>query len=424
MNRFLKKSIAICIGLVLGFSCASWMQSARSLAVESGGAGAIFATTGPSTREASATGPVIPPAAIELEKRAAIAYSALGAARLSATASTDIEAAGRPARRDLVVRSLYDNQLGQPTRFRHEIPGELLIIRSDDSLTLFSPETKSYQTKSEPSSLFDTSLSILLMQNPALRLAVTGSLGLETLTADATIEVKDSTIIVNESGVLTTYAFDPTTHYLSAVNVDMAKLLADQGVPGVKHATATITYAPPVAIAATELETLSAEFRWTPPADARDAATMTDELMSGGDDAKLIGKPMPAIALPDLEGKMVQCIESNKGKVVVLDFWASWCGPCREGLPPLDALSKEFADQGVVVYAINVGEDAPTARGFMQKMGIGLKVLLDQDSAVSGQFSITGIPTTVVIGRDGVVKAWVVGLNEAAIRTAVVEAMR
>jgi thiol-disulfide isomerase/thioredoxin len=116
-----------------------------------------------------------------------------------------------------------------------------------------------------------------------------------------------------------------------------------------------------------------------------------------------VGVAAPAFALPDLEGRPVTLAAHHGRDVVVLDFWATWCGPCVTLFPEVVALEKEFAGRPVVFYAVNVMESADTARRFLAAKDLPLRVLLDEDGAVARRYEVTGIPRTVIIGKDGAV---------------------
>jgi thiol-disulfide isomerase/thioredoxin len=115
-----------------------------------------------------------------------------------------------------------------------------------------------------------------------------------------------------------------------------------------------------------------------------------------------------------------------KGSVVVVDFWATWCGPCVASLPHLDALSAEMSDKGVRVLAINFRETDQQVKTFVEKKKLSLSVLMDRDGAVGKKYAVTGIPQTVVIGRDGVVRKVIVGFggDDSEVRRAVEQAMK
>lgn len=142
-----------------------------------------------------------------------------------------------------------------------------------------------------------------------------------------------------------------------------------------------------------------------------------------------VGDPAPAGVLARLEGGNVD-IASLTGKVVVLDFWATWCAPCRKGLPLLDKFASEaksnaaFADK-VQVYAVNVWEDEnddaaarrEKVKSFWSNQKLSLETLIDPDSKFIEAFGFSGIPAFVVIGPDGKVAAVHVGYDANLVET-------
>jgi len=119
--------------------------------------------------------------------------------------------------------------------------------------------------------------------------------------------------------------------------------------------------------------------------------------------SELIGKPAPDFELATLEGDTFKLAESLGKEVVVLDFWATWCGPCIKALPEVMAAVNEFEGQGVRLIAVNQNEAASTARKFLAAKGWDMEVVLDDDDErpVRELFGVTGIPTTFIIGKDG-----------------------
>jgi peroxiredoxin len=103
--------------------------------------------------------------------------------------------------------------------------------------------------------------------------------------------------------------------------------------------------------------------------------------------------------LQDITGKS-WTLSSLKGKVVVVNFWATWCPPCRQEMPDLEKLSKEYADQGLVVLAIS-DEPAKTVQPFIQKQGYTFPVLLDAGRKVNDEYHMEGIPHSFVYNRQG-----------------------
>jgi thiol-disulfide isomerase/thioredoxin len=112
--------------------------------------------------------------------------------------------------------------------------------------------------------------------------------------------------------------------------------------------------------------------------------------------------PAPAFSLTSMDGGKVS-ISQFSGKVVVIDFWATWCQPCRERLPHLQALAadQELARKGLLVVAIDERENSPDIRSFLDQFHYTFTVLRDTNGTVARNYSVSSLPTTIVIGRDG-----------------------
>jgi thiol-disulfide isomerase/thioredoxin len=138
------------------------------------------------------------------------------------------------------------------------------------------------------------------------------------------------------------------------------------------------------------------------------------------------GPSAPSLVLPDLQGR-VHRLADYRGKVVLLNFWASWCGPCREETPSLEVLRRALRAEPFVVLAVNVGEDARAARRFVQVAGVGFTVLLDRDREAMREWGAQALPTTFVIGPDGRIRYRHVGARDwssDAVRGAIRRMMR
>jgi thiol-disulfide isomerase/thioredoxin len=122
-------------------------------------------------------------------------------------------------------------------------------------------------------------------------------------------------------------------------------------------------------------------------------------------DTLATGLPAPVVDLPNLpvDGGRTS-LASLRGKVVYLDFWASWCGPCRLSLPNLNTLRKELGPQGFEVLAINVDEFEEDALQFLQKFPVDYPVVWDNAGLSPQTFGILGMPTAFIIDRHGVVR--------------------
>ena len=115
------------------------------------------------------------------------------------------------------------------------------------------------------------------------------------------------------------------------------------------------------------------------------------------------GDAAPAFSAPTLQGSTLS-LESFRGKVVFLDFWASWCAPCAISLPVLDALSDEFGSDHFQVVAVNVDRDPRQARDFLAKRPVGYPSVSDPDGKLPVQFGLQTMPTSFLIDREGVIR--------------------
>lgn len=122
----------------------------------------------------------------------------------------------------------------------------------------------------------------------------------------------------------------------------------------------------------------------------------------------LIGKAAPAFALPGLDGGTVSSAALAGGPAVV-NFWASWCVPCRDEAPYLEAFSRRWAGRGVHIAGIAYHDDADHARQFRREFGLTYPQALDPDSRASIDYGVFGVPETYVLDADGVVRAKLVG---------------
>ncbi len=113
--------------------------------------------------------------------------------------------------------------------------------------------------------------------------------------------------------------------------------------------------------------------------------------------------PAPAISVKDREGN-VHNLSEFKGRVVLVDFWASWCAPCKVSFPALDSLHEEFHDAGLDVVAINVDEDTKSAREFLSGKSPSMTVLFDPKGRSPEAFKVEGMPSSFLIDRDGNVR--------------------
>jgi peroxiredoxin len=139
-------------------------------------------------------------------------------------------------------------------------------------------------------------------------------------------------------------------------------------------------------------------------------ALLAYKLASGGTHP-LTGQMAPDFSLPLVSGETVS-LASHRGKdVVILDFWASWCPPCREGLPLLDKVARSQEGAPVAIYAVNIREGRNLVSEFARTNQLTLPILLDNTGVVADDYGVTGIPQTVIIDRSGRIHAVHVGLS-------------
>lgn len=133
------------------------------------------------------------------------------------------------------------------------------------------------------------------------------------------------------------------------------------------------------------------------------AAGLLALLMTGAVHAVAVRDSAPDFTLKSLEGSNLR-LEEYRGQVVLINFWASWCGPCRQEMPLLDRLHHRYEDTGFAVLGVNVeGEEAP-AREIVDRTNVTFPILIDDGQKVSEMYNLQAMPSTVVIDRDGVVR--------------------
>ena len=114
-------------------------------------------------------------------------------------------------------------------------------------------------------------------------------------------------------------------------------------------------------------------------------------------------QPAPDFALPDKDGSLIS-LDDYSGQVVVINFWASWCGPCREEMPLLNELHARYESLGFTMLGINVEEDSSAADAFLSSTPVNFPVLYDRENSVSKLYDVIAMPSTVIVGRDGTVR--------------------
>ena len=113
--------------------------------------------------------------------------------------------------------------------------------------------------------------------------------------------------------------------------------------------------------------------------------------------------PAPDFALRTLNGPNMR-LKEQRGQVVLVNFWATWCGPCRQEIPHLNKLYDKYRASGFVLLGVNIDDDAKAAADLATKLGVKFPVLLDTDKSVSRLYDMSAMPATVLIDREGRVR--------------------
>ena len=137
-----------------------------------------------------------------------------------------------------------------------------------------------------------------------------------------------------------------------------------------------------------------------------------------------IGRLAPDFTLVDLEGNPVT-LSDFRGKTVFINFWATWCPPCRAEMPEIEAVYQKYKDKGVVVIGVDILEPEDVVRQFVEQGGYSWTFVLDTSGEVAGNYRITAIPTSFFIDREGIIQAVnISAITKRAMENKLAEAMR
>ncbi|GBF30790.1 thiol-disulfide oxidoreductase ResA [bacterium MnTg04] len=117
----------------------------------------------------------------------------------------------------------------------------------------------------------------------------------------------------------------------------------------------------------------------------------------------MVGQPAPDFALKSLDGENLRLSEF-RGEVVMINFWATWCGPCRQEMPLLEELYRRYKKVGFRLLGVNIDDDLRSAIKMVDVLGVSFPVLLDERKQVSRLYDVNAMPATLLIDRSGIVR--------------------
>lgn len=354
-------------------------------------------------------------AAAALLDAVAAHYTALHSLRVAGTMTGKFDVDGRVSNPSAKITGSFL----APNRFMHESQSDVQLGATGQKLYMYTPSGNQYVLDDGPAARMTATDSASLIvqvldeQNPSLAMAASAN-PTSILTQDAVSIDRGDDVVLNgqtcptlrigQSASDMTVTIDPKTQLVRRIDFDMTKDFLRQGARTVKSAVLSIDYTTIEPDAAVKPDS----FAWTPPTGSRESHPANDAMA-------LVGKAPPAFRLKGLDGTTVSSA-SLRGKVTVLNFFATWCGPCVGEMPELDKMYREFQPAGLNWYEINEAEPAQQVRTFMTTQGLSMPVLLDDSSTAGNAYGVLGIPETVIVGANGRIRQVIIGADPDAIR--------
>src|SRR5579862_3519534 len=202
--------------------------------------------------------------------------------------------------------------------------------------------------------------------------------------------------------------------FLLQVSLDMSKMLKKFGGAAFGGGSAKFTVVQRFLDWKTDVTPNPDAFAYTPPKNLKETKSLfggSEEAAEAEELSPLLGKAAPPIDLKRLDGGRLKLADHAGKDVVLLDMWATWCGPCREEMPHVAEIAKEYKSRGGACFAVKQGESKKAIDDFLKKEKIEFPIVLDEDHAVSDAYGADSIPMVVLIDNKGVVQSVHVGYS-------------
>jgi peroxiredoxin/outer membrane protein assembly factor BamB len=199
---------------------------------------------------------------------------------------------------------------------------------------------------------------------------------------------------------------------LLRVEIDLSKMIKKSGGAALGGKEVKVTMVQSFKGWKLNVKPVASDFVFTPPQEAKEVP----DLYGRGEEEEeapppLLGKAAPPVDLERLDGKRVNLADHSGKEVVMLDMWATWCGPCRAELPILLEVAKEYKSKGVTLYGINQREKKKAIEEFLKKEKYDLTVGLDKEGSVGEAYGAEGIPLLAIVDKKGIVQSIHVGYS-------------